>query len=191
MYRADTAESEVPAKRNALICPCCLQFVEGNVSFLADPTTYKVTNGDKTVKLTEQLFKLAKYLIDKYPLVAAKNDIYDRVFIQPNGEGPAMKIMDVRICQLRPQLAEVGLVIETVWGVGWKLIEAPAMEANAIKGLSVRLRGPGSAQRWSTEHDAQLLDLIGRNMRVAQCAAIMKMPYMAVERAYKRLQEVA
>lgn len=179
--------AETPAKRNSLICPCCLQFVE-DVKFLADPSTGVITNGDKEIKLTLQHFKLAKFLIDRFPLMATKEAIYDGVFMRDNGEGPDMKIIDVIVCKVRPALAEVGLVIETVWGKGYKIIEADPSEALLVKDRSIRVRAAGSMIRWTEAHDEQLLGLMRRKMKVAQAAAIMKMPYMAVERHYRKLK---
>ncbi|MFJ6322290.1 MULTISPECIES: winged helix-turn-helix domain-containing protein [unclassified Rhizobium] len=182
----DNTES-VPVKRNSLICPCCLQFVD-DVRFLADQNTNRITNGERSVRLTTQQFKLAKYLIDTFPKIATKEAIYDAAFLDMHGEGPAMKIIDVIICKIRPVMADLGLVIETVWGKGYKLVEADASEALLIKDQSIRLRTPGSTRRWGDDLDAELLELMRRKMSVTQCASIMKMPYMAVERHFKKLK---
>ncbi|KQV83267.1 helix-turn-helix domain-containing protein [Rhizobium sp. Root1220] len=188
---ADVAnhEFDTAAKRNSIICPCCLQFVEEG-TVLADPIGCQITNGTMTVKLSRQQFNLAKYLIDRFPLMADKGDIYDAVFLNHHGEGPDIKIVDVLICKIRPALADVGLVIETVWGKGYKIVMAAPSEGNAIKDASIRLRGPGSTHRWLPEHDTQLIGLMRRKFKVAACASIMKMPYMAVERHFKRLQSL-
>jgi len=177
---------ELPAKRNSMICPCCLQFVE-DAKFLTDPVNCLITNGDKTIKLTRRQFKLAKYLLDCFPLVATKDGIYDNVYMDMHGEGPNMKIMDVVICHIRPALAEVGLVIETIWGKGYKIVEANPSEALLIKDRSIRARQLGAHRRWSEEHDTQLLEMMQRKMKVSQIAAIMRMPYMTVERHFKKL----
>lgn len=182
-----TREPEATAKRNALICPCCLQFVEDSI-LLADPVTCQITNGEKQVKLTFQQFKLAKYLIDCFPLMATKEAIYDNVFMDMHGEGPGMKIMDIIICKVRPALADVGIAIETVWGKGYRLVAVDPSQALSLKESSIRARSPGTMRRWTKDHDEQLIDLIRRKMKVAACASIMKMPYMSVERHYKRLQ---
>jgi DNA-binding winged helix-turn-helix (wHTH) protein len=189
--QADVVDQEIaaPARRNSIICPCCLQFVD-DVNILVDSIGCQITNGDKTVKLSRQQFNMAKYLIDCFPRMAEKGDIYSSVFLDEHGEGPDMKIIDVMICKIRPALADVGLVVETIWGKGYKIVMADASDGNAIKDASIRIRTPGSAQRWRPEHDEQLLDLIRRKYKVAACASIMKMPFMAVERHYKRLQSL-
>ena len=153
----------------------------------ADPGRRTITSGARTVKLTDQQFRLAQLLIRKFPGVATKDSIYDEVFMQSNGQGPDMKIIDVQICKTRPLLAEVGLVIETVWGKGYRLVEADSDMALAIKDTSVRLRENGG-HRWKPEYDAKLLDLMRRKFTVATAATVLRLPYMTVERAFKRLE---
>ncbi|QXV73564.1 helix-turn-helix transcriptional regulator protein [Rhizobium phage RHph_X2_30] len=172
---------------NALQCPCCGQAVEG-VSFLADPMSQTITNGIKSVRLTAQQFEVAQLLLEVYPRMATKEAIYDRVFMKANGEGPSMKIIDVRICHIRPLLAEIGMVIETIWGKGYKVVSAAATRANEIKEASIRHRELGSAHRWKPEYDQELADLMSRKFSLTQCATKMRLPYMAVERAWKRIQ---
>lgn len=175
-----------PAKRNSIICPCCLQFVEG-ASILVDPINGTITNGDKSIRLRPQNFKLAKYLIDCFPMTATKEAIYDSVFADVHGDGPEVRIIDVIIHTLRSEFAEIGFAIETVWGRGYRLLEAdPASGTIKADSLKVKKR---TANRWTSEHDAQLRELMGRNLKVSQCAAIMKMPYAAVERHAKALKE--
>lgn len=176
-----------PVRRNSMICPCCLQLVEG-AAFLADPTTGQITNGSKTVTLTRKQFSVAQYLINTYPRVSKKDSLYDHVFVDAAGSGPGAKIVDVMICNIRPILAEVGLVIETVWGIGYRLVETDAENAAAIKDTSIRLREKGSMYRWLPQYDEQLLELMRRRNSPTQCATLMRLPYMTVERAYKRLQ---
>lgn len=178
-------EALQPAAPNALICPCCQQTVEGR-EFLADPSTSTITNGAITVRFTPRGFGVAKHLIDAFPRMAMKDAIYDAIFCDAVGDGPDTKIIDVYICKIRPAMAELGLVIETVWGKGWRLVEADATQANAIRDAGIHsLRG--RVQRWTPEDDKILLDLISRKMKPAQCATIMRKPYMSVERRYKRL----
>ncbi|MCL6653510.1 hypothetical protein A6R70_14555 [Agrobacterium rubi] len=177
-----------PAKRNSVICPCCLQFVEG-ASILVDPINGSITNGGNTIRLQPQHFKLAKYLLDCFPMTATNEGIYDSVFADIASGGPEAKIIGVIICKVRPALAEIGFAVETVWGRGYRLLEADPDESVLIKERSIRNRMPGSAQKWGMEHDVQLLELMSRNLKVSQIAAIMKMPYAAVERHAKALKE--
>lgn len=169
------------------MCPCCKQAVE-DAAFLADPGTLIVTNGLFTAKLTPRQFAVAKVLIDAFPRMVTKEELYDRVFLYPNGEGPEIKIVDVMICKIRPPLAEIGLVVDTIWGRGYRLIEEDKTKANAIRDASVRLREKGTMHMWTAAHDIELLDLMRRKIKPTAAAAMMKLPYMTVERAMKRLQ---
>lgn len=171
---------------NVLYCPCCQQPVEG-ARFLADPERQIITNGARSVRLSKQQFRLAQFLIRKFPAMASKDAIYDEVFMEANGDGPDMKIVDVIICKIRPLLADVGLVIETMWGKGYRLLEEDSEMALAIKDASIRLRENGG-HRWKPEYDEKCLDLMRRKFTVATAATVLRLPYMTVERAFKRLQ---
>lgn len=172
--------------QNSLMCPCCNQPVDA--AFIADPYTLIVTNGIFTAKLTPRQFAVAKVLIDAFPKRVTKEEIYDRVFLAPNGDGPEIKIVDVMICKIRPPLAEIGLVIDTVWGVGYRLIEEDKTKANDIRDASIRLREKGTMHMMTPEREAELIDLMRRKFTATGAATIMNLPYMTVERAMKRLQ---
>ncbi len=172
---------------NAIECPCCGQPVP-EAKFLADPTSNVITNGDKTVKMSTQQFKLARYLIEKFPNMATKEQIYDNVFMAANGEGPGLKIVDVIVCKVRPLLAEVDLVISTVWGKGYQLMETDRMNAMSIRDAGIRMRSPGSMHRWTPEDDEQLRYLASRKFNVSQCATVMRLPYMTIERHMKAIK---
>lgn len=167
-------------------CPSCGQAVEG-LTYLADPITLTITRGDVVIRFTKQQFMLAQALIDSYPMMITKERIYDAVFADHSGQGPEIKIVDVLICKIRPHMAKVGLIISTVWGQGYKLIAGEPEDAAAVKDASVRQREKGTAQRWKPEHDEKLIDLRKRRHSVTQCATIMRMPYMAIQRNIKRL----
>lgn len=172
--------------QNSVICPCCQQPIDG-LAFLADPISQTISKGSKKIRFSRQQFAVAQALINAFPGMITKNHLYDTVFSGIGGDGPDIKIIDVRICHIRPFMAELGMVIETVWGQGYKLLAADAEDANNIKDASFRRRGKGSSPRWKPEHDAELLDLHRRKFTVTQCATKMRLPYMTVERNLKRL----
>lgn len=172
---------------NSFSCPCCGQHVE-SVAVLFDPTSSTITNGNVSIRLSRQQFKLAKFMIERFPMPVTKEAMYDDCFMTIHGDGPEMKIVDVVVCKIRPPLAELGFVIETMWGTGYRLVSADPKQANAVKEASIRVRAPGSMHMWRPEYDAKLIDLIGRKMKPAAIASIMRLPYMTVERNIKRLQ---
>lgn len=40
---------------------------------------------------------------------------------RPEADEPELKIVDVQICKMRPRLNKFGIVIETVWGRGYRM----------------------------------------------------------------------
>lgn len=176
--------------REELRCVCCGQPVEAS-KLLLDPVSCTISKGLKSIRFSRQQFNLASFLIKRFPMAVTKEDIYDQVIMSHTGEGPNVKIVDTLICKIRPYMAEVDLIIETVWGSGYRLVEGESHLAEMIKDASLRARTPGAARSWSPEHDAKLLDLLKRKISVAQCAAIMRMPYATIERHKKILQPIA
>jgi DNA-binding winged helix-turn-helix (wHTH) protein len=173
--------------RNSILCPCCHQPVEG-AKFLADPITGMITNGSRSVRLTSQQMRLARHLFDVFPNMSTNERIYDQVFLDDNGQGPEINIIKVRISQLRPMLAQIGLAIQTVWGQGYKVVEAEPGMANSIKDESIRTRAKGVMHRWSDDDEQRLIGMMEQKISATVCATLMKLPYAAVTRAYKRLQ---
>lgn len=171
--------------QNAIHCPCCGQAVDG-APFLADPTTNTILRGEESAKLTLQEFRVAVEMINAYPDMVSKDRLYDRVFLDDHGEGPEIKIVDVVICKIRPKLAKLGFLISTVWGRGYKVIVGNPDDIAIIKETSLRSRESGG-KRWTGEHDKLLVDLRRRKLTTTQCATMMRMPYMAVQRHIDRL----
>lgn len=131
--------SVVEAKSpESIICPCCLQFVEG-LDVLADPTSCRISVAGKSVRLKRQWFNLANYLLIRFPLLATRDQIYHAVFMDERGEGPEAKIIDVTVSQLRPVLSDLGFAIETVYGRGYKLVKADGPEE--IKAINSVYKG--------------------------------------------------
>lgn len=174
---------------NSAICPFCQQPVEPT-SLLVDKSRGIVARNGKQVRFTPREFSIVSLLVERYPATVSKNSIYDLCLLDETGSGPEMKIMDVFICRIRPLLAEIGLVIETVWGTGYRLVETGADVANSVKESSLRSRPLKSAYRWRKEDDDKLKDLMRRKFKPAACANMMNLPYMTVERHYRRLMEI-
>lgn len=174
---------------NHLVCPCCHQPVDAS-ALLTDAASGTIMWNGRSVRFTPQEFRVAKILADRSPMMVSKDSIYDLAILNSAGEGPSMKITDVVICKIRPLLAEIGLVIETVWGKGYRLVEASAEVGNSIKESSIRQGRIGASHRWTDADDEKLLALIRRKLKPTACAAIMRLPYMTVERHYRRLIEL-
>jgi DNA-binding response OmpR family regulator len=121
--RADLVERDfpLPINDNSMICPCCLQFVEG-VQVLADPTTCRIAVGNKTVSMKRRQFELAKHLLDAFPLTATTDRIMKQVFGPKNGRELKSNVAAVVASQLRPILADLGFRIDTIRGTGYRLV---------------------------------------------------------------------
>jgi DNA-binding response OmpR family regulator len=134
--RATMLQTSTTVNPDMLICPCCLSIIDG-LQYLADPVTRKIAIAGKTVSMSGQQFRLANYLLARYPLNATRDQIYHAVFMNSRGEGPEAKIIDVTISGLRPVLADLGFAIQTIWGSGYKLLmtdPATAKQINASNG---------------------------------------------------------
>lgn len=174
------------AQPGPLVCSCCGQIVE-NASALLDAANQTVTTALGHRRFTKQEYRLIDVLHRSFSNTVTKEQIYDRAFADAHGEGPDMKIVDVVVCRVRKGLSAIGLIIETKWGVGYRLIAEDPAIAEHIKrtGISNRL----GRHTWTPEHDVQLRDLMRRKFTLTACAQALGMPYMATERAMKRLNE--
>jgi len=180
-------ELAVPTTENVLICSCCGQPVRNSIA-LFDDNTHVITTTYGSQRFSRRQYRVAKALTDAYPNTATKEHLYDRVFMDATGDGPDIKIVDVVVCHIRPPLADLGLIIGTVWGVGYKMtLTDPAM-LEQIKRSGVSIRAAGSRKLWTPDLDPKLMDLMKRKYGVSACARALGMPYMATQRAMDRLQ---
>lgn len=85
------------------------------------PTSWKLTACEETI--------LRTMLVRD---VAAKQTVYHALYGDRIDGGPDPKIIDVWVCKMRPKLKPYGLVIETVWGRGHRLVDRQSW-AKALK----------------------------------------------------------
>lgn len=77
-------------------------------------------NLPRTVHLTRSEERIFAYLTTRD--VATKQGIYDALYAEkPNADAATVKIVDVFMCRIREKLAHLGVVIDTVWGRGYRL----------------------------------------------------------------------
>lgn len=50
----------------------------------------------------------------------SKERLHELLYVDPSG-GPELKVIDVFICKLRRKVTDLGILIETVWGQGYRL----------------------------------------------------------------------
>ena len=90
----------------------------GNVS--VDPTSREVTVADARVTLRTKEFDLLLTLLDHVNIVLSRDQLLDLVWgYEFYGQ---TRTVDVHIAHLREKLGESNLSIETVWGMGYKLV---------------------------------------------------------------------
>jgi len=85
-----------------------------------DPQRREVTVGDKLVKLRTKEFDLLLTLAQHKGIVLSRDQLLDLVWgFDFYGQ---TRTVDVHIAHLRDKLANSELVIDTVWGIGYKLV---------------------------------------------------------------------
>jgi DNA-binding response OmpR family regulator len=90
----------------------------GNV--MVDPSSREVTVAGKRVALRTKEFDLLLALMDHLNIVLSRDQLLDLVWgYEFYGQ---TRTVDVHIAHLRDRLAGSNLTIETVWGMGYKLI---------------------------------------------------------------------
>jgi DNA-binding response OmpR family regulator len=90
----------------------------GNVS--VDPASREVTVGGERINLRTKEFDLLVTLIDHSNIVLSRDQLLDLVWgYEFYGQ---TRTVDVHIAHLRDKLSGSSLIIETVWGMGYKLV---------------------------------------------------------------------
>lgn len=85
-----------------------------------DPQQREVTVGDKLVELRTQEFDLLLTLAQHKGIVLSREQLLELAWgFDFYGQ---TRTVDVHIAQLRKKLADSGLIIDTVWGIGYKLV---------------------------------------------------------------------
>jgi len=92
----------------------------GNVT--VDPVRHEVTIGQNQVKLRKKEFDLLYTLMEHPNIVLSREQLLDLVW--DYDYYGASRTVDVHIAHLREKLTDSDLIIETVWGKGYKLVIA-------------------------------------------------------------------
>jgi len=105
-------------------CPCCGQALPADLGFRIDEAGI-VLAGGRFARLTEHEAAVLAKLAEKPGRVISKDQLMAAVYWAAD-EDPHVKIIDVWICKMRPRLKPLGVVIETVWGRGYRLLPSNA-----------------------------------------------------------------
>lgn len=173
----------VPACR----CPTCGSPVTPD-ELLFDDSRGLVSRGDTVIALSGYRMKLLRALAAAQPAAARKDRLYDALYGDVLDGGPDPKIIDVMVCQMRGQVAHLGLVIETHWGRGYALVDQRAGETPmGPTGREMRLIEP--------RHHEQVREMLGRGFGLQAIAAAVGLSYrstrMLIERVRGRTGEAS
>ena len=85
-----------------------------------DPQRREVTVGDRLIELRTQEFDLLLALAQHKGIVLSRDQLLDLAWgFDFYGQ---TRTVDIHIAHLRDKLAGSDLVIDTVWGIGYKLV---------------------------------------------------------------------
>ncbi len=132
----DVAQSPCPAEELAERCLALVRRAHGFATpqlavgaLTLDPGTHEVRLAGRSIRLTAREFAVLRLLVLRRGGVVRKQTMLNHLYAEDADE-PDAKIIDVFVCKLRRKLAEAGgpNVIDTVWGIGYRLntpAEAP------------------------------------------------------------------
>lgn len=112
-------------------CPCCGSPVDPE-DLVIDHHGSAISYKGKTARITRGEMAYFMELLRSYPDVATKDQLMDAIAPGSNNP-PQRKILDVYACKLRKHTDPLGLVITTVWGVGYRLEIYDPSEAQQVK----------------------------------------------------------
>ncbi len=78
---------------------------------------------EQSIILTDREYQIVEALLRTYPNAIHKERMFRNVWGAYSDV--QMKTVDVFICKLRKRLGHVGLAIETVFGMGYRLVVQP------------------------------------------------------------------
>lgn len=95
-----------------------------------DPTTYRVTFGEQTLKLGPTEFKLLQFLMGSAERVHSRAQLLDKVW----GDHVYIeeRTVDVHVKRLREALGLAGPMVETVRGAGYRLTAKPVVPVTPL-----------------------------------------------------------
>ncbi len=79
-----------------------------------------VWRGGVGVYLSPTLFRTLMILLAAGPRLVTHDELFDCLYDGREDGGPYDKIISVMICRLRKQMAPLGIIIENVWGQGFR-----------------------------------------------------------------------
>lgn len=168
---------------NFATCPCCAAPVSP-LDLLTDADSGTVTFAGKSARMQPSPFKLLMALIDAYPNALTKEQCLRALTID-NGsrsEETEMKVVDVQVCKMRKQTDKLGLVITTLWGVGYRLELCDELKAEVTR--SLRFKQTRNSRGAITQSDITTVRMLrDQGYPLTDIARRLKLTFKAVSSA--------
>lgn len=111
-------------------CPCCGAAITPDRGILVDSDGGFIVGNDMVVRLTDGEFKIFMAIWDSSPRMVTREKLMSDVYWRRNdAEEPDIKIIDIMVCKIRKRLAPLGVVIDTVWGQGYRILPKQGISA--------------------------------------------------------------
>ena len=115
-----TGRGSMAARANELCCKECgrpfTQQAENDGIVL---TTTTIWHAGNFLRFTLRESELLEQLINAYPEPMLRERVFRNIWGTNSDVND--KILDVVLVKIRKRLPQIGLAIESVWGVGWRL----------------------------------------------------------------------
>lgn len=112
-----------PADR-PLWCPHCAHTLDRDGGIEIDPATGAVALGGVQVQLTASQMTVFALLWRRRPRTVMHDAIYDALYqLRSECDLPSPDLSKIHVHKLRRRVGALPVQIETVWGVGYRLIE--------------------------------------------------------------------
>jgi DNA-binding winged helix-turn-helix (wHTH) protein len=134
------ASRPAEAERAALVpCPCCGGLVSP-LELLFDDARRRVVYAGSTVRLAPAQYLIFQLLADRYPRVVTNEELILRIGALGDAEdgGPHVNNVKVHVCRLRKHFDPLGLVVSTIWGVGYVMEPSDAAKAAITRAARFR-----------------------------------------------------
>lgn len=111
-------------------CPCCGASIAPDRGILIDRDGGFIVGNDSVVRLSDLEQQIFMAIWDASPRLLTKEKLMSDVYWRrQDAEEPDIKIIDVMVCKIRKRLAPLGVVIDTVWGQGYRILQKQRISA--------------------------------------------------------------
>ena len=113
--------AEKPSAKTSL-CPCCGASIINDGRVLIDAESGIIIANGYLAALTKTEMEIFTLLWEVRPRVLSQENLLKKLYWQGSvDEEPEVKIIDVFVCKIRKQIAEMPISLETVWGRGYRI----------------------------------------------------------------------